>query len=57
MKEIVRKLGEASNWAIPEDRMEDIAVMYKGTMEDTRPVRELDLGSALPAHLTDTDPA
>ncbi len=51
MKELVRKLAEASGWAIPENRLEEIAPIYKGTMEDTRPVRELELGSSLPAHL------
>ena len=51
MKDIVRKLAEASEWVIPENRLEEVTQMYKGTMDDTRPVRELDLDSSLPAHL------
>ena len=57
MKEIVRKLAEASEWKISEERLDEIVQMYKATMDDTRPVRELELGSALPAHFaTNADP-
>ena len=52
MKEIVKNLAEASSWAIPEDRMDEIAQIYKATMEDTQAVREIELGSSIPAHFT-----
>jgi hypothetical protein len=48
MNEMLRKLGEASGWTIPDDRLLEIAAIYKGTAEDTRPLRELDLGETVP---------
>ena len=54
MKELVKKLAEASDWAIPSERLEEIAQMYKGTMEDTKPVRELDPGSSSTATVLPT---
>ena len=48
MKELIKKLAEASNWNIPDDRIEEIVAAYKATIDDTRPVRELILGSSVP---------
>jgi len=52
MKEVIRKLAEASGWSIPEERFEEIATMFEAAMEDTKPVRELDLKDSLPSNLT-----
>ena len=49
MNEMLKKLAEASDWTIPEERMQDMASMFGGTMDDTRPVRELELGLTPPA--------
>lgn len=49
MNEMLKAVADASGWTITEQQMQEIAMIYKGTMEDTRPVRELDLGSAAPA--------
>jgi hypothetical protein len=48
MNEMLKKLAEASGWMIPEDRLPEIAAIYKGTADDTRPLRELDPGEAMP---------
>ena len=49
MKEMLRKLAEASGWSIPDDQIQDITTLYAGTMEDTKAVRDLDLGAIVPA--------
>jgi hypothetical protein len=49
MHENLKHLAEQSDWQIPEDQIQEIASLYAGTISDTRPVRELDLGSAVPA--------
>ena len=51
MNEMLKALAEQSGWEIPKDQVEEIASLYQGTMADTRPVRELDLGSDGPAIL------
>ena len=49
MNETLKGLAEQSNWQIPEDQVQEIASLYAGTMDDTRPVRELELGFVTPA--------
>ncbi len=49
MNEMLEKLAEASGWTIPEERMAEIAAIYKGTADDTRPVREFDVTGVVPA--------
>ena len=51
MDELLKRLAEVSGWSIPEDRMREIASIYAGTMDDTRPLRDLDLGFTVPAIL------
>jgi hypothetical protein len=51
MNEMLNKLAEASGWTIPDDRMSQLTSLYNGTMQDTHLVRELDLGSSVPATL------
>jgi len=55
MKEMVKKLAEASGWSIPEDRMTEILSIYKATADDTRPVREADVSGAVPANLFESE--
>ena len=51
MNEMLKKLGEASGWIIPEERLAEIAAIYKGTSDDTKPLRELDLATASPTSI------
>lgn len=51
MNEMLKKLAEASGWTIPEERMAEIAAIYNGTSNDTRPVREFDVTGVLPANV------
>jgi hypothetical protein len=49
MHETLKHLAEQSGWQIPQDQVQEIASLYAGTMDDTQPLRDLDLGSAAPA--------
>ena len=49
MNELLKKLAEASGWTISDERMAEIAAIYKGTADDTRPVRDFDVTGILPA--------
>ena len=49
MNEMLKKLAEASDWTIAEERIKDMESLFAGTMDDTRSVRELELGSTPPA--------
>jgi hypothetical protein len=49
MNDMLEKLAECSGWSITEDRVSEIAALYNGTMQDTRALRELDLGATVPA--------
>jgi hypothetical protein len=51
MNEELKKLAEASGWTIPEERLQEIAAIYKGTMDDTAPLREMDPGTAVPTNI------
>ena len=51
MDELLKKLAEVSGWIVPEEKEREIAAIYAGTMEDTRPLRDLDLGFTAPAIL------
>jgi hypothetical protein len=53
--DLVRKLAEASGWQIPEDRLQEISALYKSTADDTRPIREVDVTSALPANVFEAE--
>ena len=55
MKDMLRKLAEASSWNISDEQIQDLAMLYTGTMEDTQAVRELDLGDTVPAILYKAD--
>ena len=48
MNELLKKLAEASGWVIPEEQMAEISAAYKGTMADTKPVREFNVAEFLP---------
>ncbi len=48
MNEMLKKLAEASGWTIPEERLAEIAAVYKGTADDTRPVREFNVAEFVP---------
>ena len=47
--DLLNKLAEASDWEIPQDRFQDILALHKATVEDTRRLRDLDLGFTPPA--------
>jgi len=51
----VKKLAEAGGWTIPDSRVEEIKSAYASTMEDTRPVRDLDLGWTPPTTVFKAD--
>ena len=51
MNEMLKKLAEASGWTIPEERLQEIAAIYKGTMDDTEPLRKIDLGTSVPTNI------
>ena len=55
MSEMLKKLAEASGWTIPDERIQEMAGLYKGTADDTRPVRELELGTIGPAIIYKAD--
>ena len=55
MNEMLKKLAEASNWTIPEERLQEIAAIYKGTADDTQPLRDLDPGNAVPTNIFTAD--
>ena len=55
MNEMLKKLAEASNWTISEDRLQEISAIYKGTADDTKPVRDLDISDALPTNIFTAD--
>lgn len=46
--DMLEKLAQASGWTIPESRMQEIAGIYKPIWEDTRTLRQIDLGNAVP---------
>ena len=48
MNEMLKKLAEASGWTIPEERVAEMAAAYKGTADDTRPVRAFNVTEFLP---------
>ena len=48
---MLKQLAEASGWTIPDEEMSEIGSIYNGTMNDTHPVRELNLGFTPPAIL------
>ena len=45
----LRRLAEAWGWMIPNARMQEIAGIYRGIMEDTRLLRAADVSKFLPA--------
>jgi hypothetical protein len=49
MNETVRKLAEATGWTIPEGRVQELAMIYNATMDDTRAVLEADISQFSPA--------
>jgi len=53
--ETVRRLAEASGWTIPDARLQEITGIFRPIFDDTRQLRQMDVGTAVPANVFEAE--